>query len=49
MESKRAARLDTQITDAGKQAIMDQAAREERSFPDMVRLLLKRGLEASPK
>lgn len=46
---KRTESITFRTTPAGKQAIVDDAAREQRDFSDMVRILIARGHEASNK
>jgi hypothetical protein len=48
-EQRRTEVITVRVTPAGKQAIADAAAREERDFSDMARLLWQRGVEASNK
>jgi hypothetical protein len=44
---RRTESITFRTTPAGKQAIVDAAAAEQREFSDMLRLLLSRGIETT--
>lgn len=41
----RASRIELRVTPAAHEAIASRAKKEERTFSDMVRILLMRGME----